>query len=62
MRDESAVSARRAVAGERLRIARDLHNAVGHALTTIVMQATAARRVWDSDPPLAREHVATLRG
>jgi signal transduction histidine kinase len=61
VRDESAVSARRAVAGERLRIARDLHDAVGHALTTIVMQATAARRVWDSDPPLAREHVATLR-
>jgi signal transduction histidine kinase len=61
VRDENAASARRAVAGERLRIARELHDAVGHALTTIVMQATAARRVWDGDPPLAREHVATLR-
>jgi signal transduction histidine kinase len=61
VRDENAASARRAVAGERLRIARELHDAVGHALTTIVMQATAARRVWDSDPPLARQHVATLR-
>jgi signal transduction histidine kinase len=61
VRDENAESARRAVAGERLRIARDLHDAVGHALTTIVMQATAARRVWDSDPPLAAKHVATLR-
>lgn len=61
VRDENAASARRAVAGERLRIARDLHDAVGHALTTIVMQATAARRVWDSDPPLAAAHVATLR-
>jgi signal transduction histidine kinase len=61
VRDENAASAGRAVAGERLRIARELHDAVGHALTTIVMQATAARRVWDSDPPLAREHVATLR-
>jgi signal transduction histidine kinase len=60
-RDENAASARRAVAGERLRIARELHDAVGHALTTIVMQATAARRVWDSDPPLAGQHVATLR-
>ena len=60
-RDESAASAQRAVAAERLRIARDLHDAVGHALTTIVMQATAARRVWDSDPPLAGQHVATLR-
>jgi signal transduction histidine kinase len=61
VRDENAASAGRAVAGERLRIARELHDAVGHALTTIVMQATAARRVWDSDPPLARQHVATLR-
>ena len=61
VRDENAASAWRAVAGERLRIARELHDAVGHALTTIVMQATAARRVWDSDPPLARQHVATLR-
>jgi signal transduction histidine kinase len=61
VRDENAASARRAIAGERLRVARELHDAVGHALTTIVMQATAARRVWDSDPPLAREHVATLR-
>jgi signal transduction histidine kinase len=61
VRDENAACAGRAVAGERLRIARDLHDAVGHALTTIVMQATAARRVWDSDPPLARQHVATLR-
>jgi signal transduction histidine kinase len=61
VRHENAESARRAVARERLRIARDLHDAVGHALTTIVMQATAARRVWDSDPRLAAEHVATLR-
>jgi signal transduction histidine kinase len=61
VRDENAATARRAVAGERLRIARELHDAVGHALTTIVMQATAARRVWDSDPPLAGQHVATLR-
>jgi signal transduction histidine kinase len=61
VRDENAESARRAVAGERLRLARDLHDAVGHALTTIVMQATAARRVWDSDPAVAAEHVATLR-
>ena len=61
VRDENAASARRAVVGERLRIARELHDAVGHALTTIVMQATAARRVWVSDPALARQHVATLR-
>ncbi len=59
--EEEAAGARRAVAEERLQIARDLHDAVGHALTAIVMQATAARRVWDTDPVRAAEHVAALR-
>lgn len=60
-RDEEAAGARQAVAEERLQIARDLHDAVGHALTAIVMQATAARRVWDTDPVLAADHVDALR-
>lgn len=60
-RDEEAAVAREAAAGERLRIARELHDAAGHALTAVVMQATAARRVWDSDPVLAARHVAVLR-
>lgn len=49
-----------AVAAERARVARDLHDALGHALTVVVMQATAARRAWGSDPPLAAEHARTL--
>jgi signal transduction histidine kinase len=61
VQDEDAAAAQQAVAEERLRIARELHDAVGHALTTVVMQATAARRVWDSDPALAGGHVTTLR-
>lgn len=48
-------------AAERSRIARELHDAIAHAMTVIVLQAGAARRVWDSDPQLARRHERTLR-
>lgn len=39
---------------ERNRLARDLHDSVGHALTVTTLQAAAARRVLDSDPEFAR--------
>ncbi len=60
VRDENAASARQAVAGERLRIARELHDAVGHALTAIVMQATAAPGMGQRSPAgqAARRHLA----
>ncbi len=53
---------REALDADRARVARDLHDAVGHAMTGIVLQATAAVRVWDSEPALAARHVAALRG
>ncbi|PZF83756.1 two-component sensor histidine kinase [Jiangella anatolica] len=39
---------------ERNRLARELHDSVGHALTVTTLQAAAARRVLDSDPEFAR--------
>ena len=50
-----------ALAAERSQVARELHDAVGHAMTVIVLQAGAARRVWTSDPGLAQRHAGTLR-
>jgi len=42
------------VLAERTRLARELHDSVGHALTVATVQAAAARRVLDDDPEFAR--------
>jgi signal transduction histidine kinase len=55
-------SLRQAVAEERARIARDLHDSIGHHLTIIALQAGAARRLWTSDPPKAGTAFATIAG
>lgn len=39
---------------ERNRLARELHDSVGHALSVVTVQAAAAARVLDRDPQLAR--------
>ena len=50
----------RAVVEERLRIARDLHDVLGHTLTVVALQAGAARRIASTDPTRAREVVRVL--
>jgi signal transduction histidine kinase len=50
----------RAVVEERLRLSREIHDAIGHSLTVVVLQAGAARRVAESDPGRAREVMATV--
>ena len=46
--------AQRAVAEERSRIARELHDVVSHAISVTVLQARGARRTLDTDPETAR--------
>ena len=52
--------AREAVAEERARLARELHDSVGHALNVVVLHAGAARRVITTKPELAREALGSI--
>jgi len=55
-----ADEARRAVAEERTRIARELHDVIGHALSVIVVQAGAERRVLGNGQGSTREVLAAI--
>lgn len=48
-----AAMAAEAVTAERMRIARELHDIVAHAVTVMVLQASGARRQLSRDPMLA---------
>jgi two-component system, NarL family, sensor histidine kinase DesK len=58
-------AAREEVAGlaaerERLRIARDLHDLLGHSLTTVTVKAELAGRLMESDPVRAKQEIADV--
>jgi len=58
LRDYAAQAERLATAQERNRVARDIHDGLGHALTVVQMQVKAARAVLSSDPSRADEVLA----
>ncbi|MFF3912796.1 sensor histidine kinase [Streptomyces sp. NPDC001852] len=56
----AAAEARAADLAVRNRLARELHDSVGHALSAVTLQASAARRLLDSDPEFVREALAAI--
>jgi signal transduction histidine kinase len=58
---ESAETTRRALEAERVRIARDLHDVVAHAVSLIVLKAEAAEAILDQDPARTRTQLASIQ-
>jgi len=57
---QETAARQRAVVEERLRLAREVHDQIGHSLTVVALQAGAARRMSSSDPHRAREAMVTI--
>lgn len=47
-----------AILRERNTIAREIHDTVGHTLTTVLVELEAGKRLIDKDPPLALEKIS----
>ncbi len=60
LRDTRAQLAQNAVAEERLRFARDLHDLLGHTMSLIVVKAEVVRRLVEREPALAAEAAADI--
>ena len=58
---EQATEARAAVAEERSRIAREMHDIVAHSLSVMVVQAEAAEAMLDVDPERARAPLSAVQ-
>jgi signal transduction histidine kinase len=58
---ESGELARAAVAEERARIARELHDVVAHSVSIVAVQAGAAEELLERDSERAREHLDAVR-
>jgi hypothetical protein len=58
---ERQVEARRAVAEEQARIARELHDVIAHNVSVMVVQAAAGADVFDTSPERARQALARSR-
>ena len=56
----AALEAQAGQLAERNRLARELHDSVGHALAVTTLQAAAAQRLLDSDPGFVRGALAAI--
>lgn len=61
LRQSAAQIEKLAMAQERTRIARDIHDSLGHALTGLNIQLEGALKLWDGDPTQAKRFVAQAK-
>jgi signal transduction histidine kinase len=59
---ENDLRAAQAVAAERARIARDIHDLVSHSLAIVALQAAGAERIADRDPGRVKEALGVISG
>ncbi|MEZ5142461.1 MAG: sensor histidine kinase [Acidimicrobiales bacterium] len=59
--ERAEVRAETAAAGERARIARELHDLVGHAISVISVQATVGEHLAETDPAQAKQALGTIQ-
>jgi len=52
---------RMAIARERVRMAREIHDGLGHHLTIVIMELQYAEQLADEDASLAMQHITTAR-
>jgi len=61
VRERTAALETRATEAEtRTRLAHELHDSIGHAVTLMVVQAGAGRKVFDNDPGFAKESLEII--
>ncbi|MHA6288760.1 sensor histidine kinase [Maricaulis sp. CAU 1757] len=58
--DREALAASLAADAERQRIARDLHDLLGHTLSLVTLKADLANRLFDADPERARAEIRAI--
>ncbi|MFT4165177.1 MAG: histidine kinase [Microlunatus sp.] len=61
-RDRAETEAKLTALQERQRVARDLHDGIGHQVTVVMMSLQFAERMSDKDPDRAWAEVAAARG
>jgi signal transduction histidine kinase len=62
LREYAARAQALAIAQERTRMAREIHDSLGHHLTVLSVQLQAAQKLMEREPARAREQIATARG
>ena len=58
--DRRALAAERLLLQERTRLARELHDSLGHTVNVMVLQAGVGRRVFTENPAFAHEALASI--